>query len=115
MAVACPRCEESAQVRPLPVYWASLAPGAELKQSLAQPPRYQAQWLVPAGVAAAGALAIASGGIVLGVLSLGAGSGLGGWMYTRVSSADAARERWQRLLYCARCTGRFLPEEAMSK
>ncbi|MDG9701695.1 hypothetical protein [Streptomyces sp. DH37] len=111
MSKACPGCGESSQVLDLPAFWKSLAPGAELKAELAQPPSYAPAWLPVLGLVVAGVWLLAAGSL-LGLVALAAGAGAGWVAWTRFQEAEAAREAWARSLYCRKCPGVFLPEQA---
>ena len=105
----CPTCKESSQVVKLDEFWRSLSQDAELKRSLAQPPKYVARWLVPAGLIAVAVLAFTSGSWLMGLLLIVAGLVSGTWMRFAYAAAEEARERWTRLMYCRRCPAQFLP------
>lgn len=105
----CPGCKSDAQVVRLAEFWRSLPQDAELKRSLAEPPAYVAQWLLPAGLFGAGLWLAFSGAAGFGVLLMVAGVGVGVWMYRRFEAAEEERERWARMLYCRRCPSQFLP------
>lgn len=112
MGTACPRCEDPSQVVNLPAFWRSLAPGAELKAELAQPPSYAPAWPLLLGLAVVGVIGLVAGVWVLGLLGLLAAGGVGYAAWTSFAEAEAAREAWTRSLYCRRCPGVFLPEDA---
>jgi hypothetical protein len=78
----------------------SLPQDAELKRDLAQPPEYPAGWLVPLGLLVLAGFVL-SAGDMLGLLIVVAGLG--------TATAQKARERWKRLLYCRRCPAQFEP------
>lgn len=105
---ACPQCGESSQVLRLQEFWRSLSQDAELKRDLAQPPEYAGRFIIPLGLIAV-AIFVLVNGDALGLLLLAVGLGAGWWMWRQTAAAEAARERWQRLLYCRRCPAQFLP------
>lgn len=107
--IACPTCGESSQVLKLDEFWRSLSQDAELKRSLAQPPAYAAQWLVPLGLIVFAVVVFASGSIGVGLLLLLTGLGSGAWMWRMSAAAQERRDQWTRMLYCRRCPRQFEP------
>jgi hypothetical protein len=105
----CPQCKESSQVLRLEDFWRSLSQDAELKRDLAQPPKYVARWLIPAGLLAFSVLAFTSDSVLLGLLCVVAGLGSAGWMRMAYVAAEEARARWKRLMYCRHCPHLFEP------
>ncbi|NUP47255.1 MAG: hypothetical protein HOW97_08065 [Catenulispora sp.] len=112
MAHVCPRCGESHQVRDLPGYWRSLAPGAADYEPLRQPAAAEVQYLWALGVAALGVVLLVTGAVVPGLLALAGGVGWGVVMSRQVAVADAAREAWERAMWCGHCSLRFDPKTA---
>lgn len=112
MAHACPRCAESYQVRDLPGYWRSLAPGAADYEKLRQPAAAEVQYLYALGVAGVGVALMFTGSILLGVLVLAGGVGWGAFMSRQVAVADMARAAWEQAMWCGHCSLRFDPKAA---
>lgn len=116
MAYACPGCEESSQVVNLADFWRSLSQDAELKASLAQPPPYEARWVVPLVLGAAAILCFTMGsaaGILLGLVLLLAAGGSVAWILRESAAREAARAAWLQLLYCRHCPRQFPPDKAL--
>jgi hypothetical protein len=91
-------------------YWKQLPSESPLKKSLAPPEVHEAQYLIPAGVAALGAWACASGAIVIGALAVLVGIGIAAWMQRRAQETRIARETWNTDSYCVRCPSQFSPK-----
>ncbi|MFE9003134.1 hypothetical protein ACFYOY_13475 [Streptomyces sp. NPDC007875] len=117
MAQACPQCSESNQVLNLAEFWRSLSQDAELKATLAQPPPYEARYVVSLALGAVAILCLTTGSapaILLGVVLLLAAGGSVAWFWRESAEREAARAAWSRLLYCRRCVRQFPPDKALA-
>lgn len=105
------KCDDcgSTNIQRLSLYWAGLPSDSPSKVKYAQPPEVKPQYLAAVAVAVVGLVALISGAILLGLLGIAAGVGWGVVTQRNAEAAEAARERWARLMLCHACTGTWVP------